>query len=263
MWWPDQYNQFAKQGYPKPPDFQWTFNGPSSITGTLAIWWIQHNIASEPIGFVGWDGNDGVYVVFRGTMTDADKAADADFGQTPYDLVPNFGNVDKGYYGIYTNLSLPTASSGETTLLAELASFSLINTLYVTGHSLGAGLSTLAVPDIITNATLNKSSGFQMVHYNFGSPRVGDPTFANAMNFQTGVATLRVVNTEDVVPDAPTPTSATGPMLYEHVGYPVDFTANYGSVDNNHSMANGYAYAVANRRTRSIRATSARRRLAA
>jgi triacylglycerol lipase len=239
----DQFNQFTAQSTPKPDSFNWTWSGPSNISSPLAIWWIQKFIASEPIGFLASDGAGNAYLVFRGTMSTADKLADADFGQTSYGLVQNFGSVSKGYYGIYTNLSLPTAPSGQTTLLDAINALSGITTFFFTGHSLGAGLSSLAVPDVSTNSSLTPSS-VTMVHYNFGSPRVGDTNFAQTMNFSTSIPTYRVVNTEDLVPMAPPAVSLSGPMVYEHIGTPVDFTANYGSIVTNHSMANTYCYAM-------------------
>jgi triacylglycerol lipase len=241
----DQYNQFKAQSTPFPPSpssFNWTWTGPNNIVNPLPIWWIQHLFVSEPIGFLATDGAGNAYLVFRGTMSTQDKAMDARFSQTAYGLVSNFGNVYTGYYEIYTNLSLPTAPSGQTTLLSAIGALSGVTNFYFTGHSLGAGLSSLAVPDVSTNGGVTAS----MVHYNYGSPRVGDVTFAQAMNFATTIPTFRVVNTEDLVPIAPTPVSATGPMVYQHIGTPVDFTANYGSAVTNHSMANTYTYALAN-----------------
>jgi len=235
----DQYDQFVTQNTPKPPEFTWNWTGPSTISNPQPIWWIAEFFASEPIGFLASDGAGNGYLVFRGTMSNADKIEDAKFGQTPYALVTGFGNVDEGYYSIYTNLSLPTAA--QSTLLSAIDSLTNITTFYFTGHSLGAGLSSLAVPDVSSNSSLK---GKPMVHYNFGSPRVGDITFAVAMNVSSGVPTYRVVNTEDLVPIAPTPVSATGPMVYQHLGTPVDFTANYGSAIDNHSMRNTYTYAL-------------------
>jgi triacylglycerol lipase len=244
----DQYDQFKQQQYPDPSRFDWTWTSPTSVVDPLPIWWIQHLIPSEPIGFLTTDGAGNAYLVFRGTMSKADFTMDGDFGQTSYDLVTNFGNVDKGYYDIYTHLVVQTTpnTDPETPLLDAINALTGVSTFFFTGHSLGAGLSSLAVPDVSTNSSLTPSSSLTMVHYNFGSPRVGDVDFASAMNFNTNILTYRVVNTEDIVPVAPPPESATGPMLYQHIGTSVDFNANYGTVDANHSMANTYAYAVNN-----------------
>jgi hypothetical protein len=71
---------------------------------------------------------------------------------------------------------------------------------------------------------------------------VGDPGFANGMNWNVQTPTYRVVNTEDVVPDAPLPLM--GSTVYQHIGTPVDFSAQYLTTDGNHSMANCYGYAI-------------------
>jgi triacylglycerol lipase len=239
----DQYNQWIQADTPKPGDFDWTWTGPSNISNPLPIWWIQRFLVSEPIGFLATDGAGNAYLVFRGTMSLADKAADADFAQSTYELVSGFGNAYQGYYYVYTNLVLPTASTGSsTTLIQAINGLTGIKTFFFTGHSMGSGISSLAVPDVSTNSNLKPSSSLTMLHYNFASPRAGNVDFASAMNFSSGVPTYRVVNTEDIVPYAPPPETE----LYEHIGTPVDFTANYGSIDGNHSMANSYAYAVNN-----------------
>ena len=110
-------------------------------------------------------------------------------------------------------------------ILSILTGLTNIARFFFTGHSLGSGLSSLAVPDVITNTALKPTAGRVLLHYNFASPRVGDPQFAYMMN-GNGVPTFRVVNTGDIVPDAPP--SVIGTTLYKHIGTPVDFTAQPG-----------------------------------
>jgi hypothetical protein len=70
--------------------------------------------------------------------------------------------------------------------------------LWITGHSLGAALATLAA---------DRYGNVQGL-YTFGSPRVGDSAFRNDFH----VKTYRVVNNEDVVTRVPSPNP------YVHVG---------------------------------------------
>ena len=73
--------------------------------------------------------------------------------------------------------------------------------VFYTGHSLGGALATLA-------ASLRAPKAL----YTFGSPRVGNRTFAESMGH---IAVHRVVNRQDVVPTLPLPG---GPLDYCHVG---------------------------------------------
>jgi len=69
--------------------------------------------------------------------------------------------------------------------------------LWVTGHSLGAALATLAV------AKMGERD--KPVHslYTFGQPRVGDKTFARNFNLDFQSITFRFVNNNDIVTRVP------------------------------------------------------------
>ncbi len=86
--------------------------------------------------------------------------------------------------------------------------------LWFTGHSLGAALATLGV------ATLGEEA--QPVHglYTFGQPRVGGKTFARNFNLDFKTRTFRFVNNNDVVTRVPT-----RKMRYRHVGQVLVFDA--------------------------------------
>jgi Predicted lipase len=74
-------------------------------------------------------------------------------------------------------------------------------TLWICGHSLGAALATLAADHY--TATRGVCT--------FGSPRVGDPTFARAFDTKFSERSLRYVNDHDVVTHVPLP------LGYKHV----------------------------------------------
>lgn len=80
--------------------------------------------------------------------------------------------------------------------------------LWFTGHSMGAGLTTLTAAE-----TIRKQVYRVQGLYTFGSPRVGDSIFNNHLA-QIGLAakTYRFVNHSDIVARNPPP------GLYEHVG---------------------------------------------
>lgn len=234
----DQFNQWIDQGSPSQADFNWTPNGLGfsyslPLWATVTIFGVDY---PEPFGFVAWDGTGNAFVALRGTMTTADEIIDGEVDQTSYTLTSGFGNVQVGWNNVYTTLS--------PALLAQLAEIGTVSRLFFTGHSMGSALSSLAVPDVANNSTIPPNSDRSYVHYNFASPRVGDPGFAYAMNWSVQAPTFRVVNTEDLVPDAPPP--LIGSTVYQHFGTPVDFTAEYLTTDGNHSMADCYWYAINN-----------------
>lgn len=232
----DMYAQWIKQGTPMHADkFSWTPNGPKMhysqpIWAVVTTFWIFTH--PEPFGFAAWTDDGSVYLVYRGTESDADWAVDLDEDQRAYNIVADYGLVHHGFLTLYESL--------------QIASLEAINQapapqrLFVTGHSLGCGLSTLAVPEVIACTGL-KPSAMPVLHYNFASPRVGNPDFATAYN-RNGVPTYRIVNTSDLVPEVPP--AALAEELYQHVGTPVDFTAQYNSIGGNHSLIGAYSYAL-------------------
>ena len=81
-------------------------------------------------------------------------------------------------------------------------------TLWITGHSLGAGIAT-----IITAKLVQENHEFVNGLYTFGQPRTGNRQFAKNFNRTFGRCTFRYVNNNDVV--TRTPFRA---MKYRHIG---------------------------------------------
>lgn len=233
----DQYTQWYNQGYPPKSKFVWTTPNNGYVYSAPLFWtftWFGTSY-DEPFGFVATRGTD-VFLVFRGTMSDADEYQDAKVDQTPYQIVPGYGQVHLGFYEIYQALRGDIYAA-----INALNPNITFKRFLFSGHSLGSGLSSLAVPDVLANTSV-KPGPIAVLQHNLASPRVGDPQFAYMMN-NNGVPTYRIVNTEDVVPDAPT--AILGSYLYKHIGTPVDFTAQYDTIDDNHSLDIAYEYAIA------------------
>jgi triacylglycerol lipase len=235
----NQCTQWYNQRFPSKANFVWTKPNNGYVYSAPLFWtntWLGTSY-DEPFGFVAADTNFNAYLVFRGTVSDADDYQDALVDQTPYQIVPGYGQVHLGFYQIYQKLTAQVQGA-----IAAVNRTNPFKRFFFTGHSLGSGLSSLAVPDIITNTPI-KPAQLTVLHHNLASPRVGDSEFADTMN-SNGVATYRIVNTEDLVPDAPS--AIFGSYLYKHIGTPVDFTAQYNSIDDNHSLDIAYDYALAN-----------------
>jgi hypothetical protein len=143
--------------------------------------------------------------------------------------------------GIYATMS-PGVIAGINSALQQLGGNA--KAFYFTGHSLGAGLSTLAVPDVLANSQLDRSKT-QVFHYSLASPRVGDPDFYYEY-IQQKVPTYRIIDTEDIVPDLPPSIVPILGYIYKHVGTTVTYTAQYDTDAGNHDYENSYHYALTN-----------------
>lgn len=94
---------------------------------------------------------------------------------------------------------------------------------------------------MLLHIPITQKDNVPVLQYNLASPRVGNPEFASAYNGNK-VPTYRIVNTCDIVPQVPS--SVFGKLIFEHVGIPVDFTAQYGSLAGNHNSIDSYHYAL-------------------
>ncbi|MEL6601963.1 MAG: lipase family protein [Cyanobacteria bacterium J06614_10] len=104
--------------------------------------------------------------------------------------------------------------------------------LYITGHSLGGALATMAAAALSDNGVAVAGV------YTFGQPRVGDRTFASQLNTHIKGKVFRFVNNNDIVPHVPPPFSVLNPTrFYGHVGMAKYFDAA-GSIRANYKLAN-------------------------
>ena len=235
----DMYSSWKQQDKPDAKNFTWTPPASPSLPAlhySQPIWGAETELwiftHREPFAFVAWTDDGSVYLAIRGTESVDDWVSDADIDQASYDLASGYGKVHDGFLKLYKTM-------GDAVLQA-LTLPPDPKRLFITGHSLGSGLATLAVPHIITRSAYTPRK-LPVVHYNLASPRVGDPTFASTYNANQ-VPTYRIVNTSDAVPELPA--SVFGHLVYQHVGTPVDYTAHYGSLAGNHSAHTSYRYAL-------------------
>jgi triacylglycerol lipase len=190
----------------------------------------------ERFGFVALNlTTQDVFVVFRGTQTPMDWMANVSFPQVPHP----WGAVEHGFSGVYQQCS--------ASVIAAVKRAPSTSKVFVTGHSLGGALATLATADLAINGTA-------AAMYNIASPRVGDAAFTIQFNTSAQVlARWRIANTEDIVTTVPLATPNLGEIIpptsplalllfamhkldYTHVGTPVNFTVNNGSIIGNHDI---------------------------
>lgn len=218
------------------------------------------------------------FVVFRGTREAAEWFNNFRPIPKPFLVDGNFGNlgeVRNGFNLIYS--SRPDQESQYLTIqknidkLFENEQVNNNSQIFVTGHSLGAGLATLAalhIPKLAESKKIKPS--IQL--YTFASPRVGDENFAKHFN---DIQTYRVINSEDLIQSIPLPTTEVvdeetfdgmNPLKkarflafktflnaitngqsekhYQPIGASVTFTKQTGKIAGNHNLTNTYREAL-------------------
>jgi triacylglycerol lipase len=245
------YDQF------KPPagsQSKWPLAHPHQVLAEFSAQLAFHD--TETFGFVSRRHDTGiVYVTFRGTESPEDWLINVAVKQVAQHH--KWGNVEDGFARVYSQCA---------STIIEAIRGAAPSRVIVTGHSMGGALATLCAADI------RGELGLTTTVYTFASPRVGDPAFADQFNLGCP-DTWRVANTEDLITNVPPSTSALDsrhrglldsllhffdrlPMLsswvrhrlgwtgawqanavYEHIGTPVNFTKNNGTVIENHVMS--------------------------
>ena len=135
---------------------------------------------------------------------------------------PQFvGQVHRGFVNIYQDLVTQTR---------EIArKLDPNKPCYISGHSLGAAIATLAAMDL---AIILPQFRPQLRLYTYASPRIGNPAFANAHS-QLIPNHYRVVNLADLVPLVPS-TVFFNNINYVHAGQEWSFLSQNGDLLPNH-----------------------------
>lgn len=172
------------------------------------------------LGFIVESRNE-IIVAFRGSERFIDFITDLDWLQDPYPYVPNSGRTDRGFNKVYNSI--------REDLIYHLKQLSPNKVLYITGHSLGGAVATLAALDLAVNTSFTEPHV-----YTYASPRVGNRDFVESYN---GIVknSVRVFNISDIVPRLP---PAEIPFSYRHVAtrYPIHFQTF--SIRGNHEIEN-------------------------
>lgn len=159
---------------------------------------------SDTNGFIGIL-HDKIFVVYRGTSSKLDWMDDGEVWQdnANYSDCPDC-KVHHGFNKCLDN-TIKFVLDTVHKLRQEHPSYQIL----VGGHSLGGALANLAAIEIVQSGLTN------VQHYSFGSPRVGNPTWAKYSNNLLTQA-QRITHYKDPVPHTP-PTYI--PLIgdYEHI----------------------------------------------
>ncbi|WP_158625165.1 lipase family protein [Corallococcus terminator] len=189
------------------------FNGKSYLVPSgwtqadnLIAWVPQEGGAAEAFGlwFTSDSDSSTAMLALRGTVTAADTRADEEYATTSF--VPYSGatmspvpQVHGGFWSIYTGTGSTVPTSMQAQVFAWLAANN-IQTLYVTGHSLGGGLAEFLALDLAVS-----QPSLSVTTVTFAAPKAGlsDSWGAAYAQYVTNPATVRVLNQYDVVPTLP------------------------------------------------------------
>ena len=179
------------------------------------------------IGFV-IASDKGNIIAFRGT-------------QTQIEWWRNLQATQKEYLDPITGTQYGRVHQGYLKVMRDQIGSKLINTVrqlnptipcYITGHSLGGAIATMAAMEIALSIPEIRE---QIQLYTYAAPRVGDRTFAQAHS-QLIPNSYRIVNLSDSVPLVP-PIRIKNYFTdasYSHVGQKWSFAAQFGDVLLNH-----------------------------
>jgi hypothetical protein len=242
---------------------------------------LQDLIVDETIfGFIARSKTESnkFFVIFRGTRESAEWFNNFRPVPKPFlnEEFEGLGEVRNGFNLIYSspNRQPKNNNSKIQQTIADLFDRHPINDrsqIFVSGHSLGAGLATLAALHIYKFAE-QKNINPSIQLYTFASPRVGEEKFASHFHF---IPSYRIINSEDLIQSVPLPTtevvdreifdgmnsmtqarfSAFKAFLnsitngqsekhYQHVGIPITFTKQTGTIAGNHNLTNTYREAL-------------------
>ncbi len=153
---------------------------------------------------------DATLVAFRGTESTGDWLADLNALGTNS---PRYGRVHRGFYYAFQDVAEQTLS-----LLLQQPD----RPLFITGHSLGGALATIAAAEWQGEFNVRGV-------YTYGQPRVGGADFQAYMEQRYPHSFFRFVNNNDIVPRVP--------PGYSHVGRLFHFDADGGLESENEALA--------------------------
>ena len=232
-------------------------------------------VGDQLLGFIAQseENENKIFIVFRGTREPAEWLNNLRPKPQAFLAREDLGEVRRGFNRMYTQ-----QQGTKETIAATLTRFfddhpDLLSNaqIYVTGHSLGAALATLATLHIAEMAQQRNITPLLSL-YTFACPRVGNEKFAEHFD---ALRCYSIINTEDLIQSVPLPTTqivddesfdgmsadsksrivafrgflewitdGQAAKHYQHVGIPVCFTTQTGTIAGNHNLTRTYRNAL-------------------
>ena len=168
-----------------------------------------------------------ITIVFRGSESMSDWYYDLQFRKT--NLHDNV-YVHRGFHNqLHINNNYDKIRDCVSELLKQYGDYEVV----VTGHSLGAALSTLF------GYELSREIGNKITVVSFASPRVGDSEWRKAFDAKTNLVHYRVSNNRDIVTAAPM-------IWYQHVGINIHLLPTLYEIFEKYSYNTWWQYSLFN-----------------
>jgi hypothetical protein len=158
-----------------------------------------HFIFKDGIQVIALTDKDKICLSFRGAVTSLKSYADVNFTQIHFAKLDEKSiKVHAGFYNALFKIWSDVSDYLEQQV-AKLTANQCRPKLYITGHSLGGALASIAAFLVKHNTNL---SILETVLCTFGQPRCGNQEFANFLQRNLEYY-YRVVNSLDIIPKAP------------------------------------------------------------
>ena len=179
------------------------------------------------VGITISETNKRICVIFRGSESKSDWYYDLQFykHQLEDDIY-----VHKGFYKqLYENNNYDNITNVVVDLLKQKQYYDY--DVYITGHSLGAALSTLY------GYQLSKNIHQEIVVASFASPRVGNAAFRTDFDDRKNLTHYRFSNNRDIVTAAPM-------INYQHVGQNIQLFEDSYSFFPNYNYNSWFSFSL-------------------